>query len=49
MQLGHAFEAASDGDARQRALTHAARGQVAELWEGGRMVGRVDEDGVFGP
>jgi hypothetical protein len=49
VQLGLAFEAPHDDDARERALSHAAKGQVAELWEGGRMVGRVDEHGVFGP
>jgi hypothetical protein len=48
VQLGHAFEAPHDEEARVRAVAHAARGQVAELWEGGRMVGRVDENGAFG-
>jgi hypothetical protein len=47
LQLGHAFEALDDVVAAGRAKSHAARGQVAELWEGGRMVGRVSEDGVF--
>jgi hypothetical protein len=47
LQLGHAFEATDDLIAGARAETHAARGQVAELWEGGRMVGRVTSDGVF--
>jgi hypothetical protein len=47
LQLGHAFEATDDVIAGTRAETHAARGQVAELWEGGRMVGRVSTDGVF--
>jgi hypothetical protein len=49
VQLGHAFEALHDDAARERALAHAGDGQVAELWEGGRMIGRFGEDDVFGP
>lgn len=47
LELGHAFEATDDMVAGARAETHAAKGQVAELWEGGRMVGRVSTDGEF--
>jgi len=47
LQLGQAFEAADDRAAIPRAEALAAKGQVAELWEGGRMVGRVGKDGAF--
>ena len=47
LQLGQAFEAADDRAAIPRAEALAAKGQIAELWEGGRMVGRVDKDGTF--
>jgi hypothetical protein len=49
LQLGQAFEAADDRAAAARAEGSAPQGQTAELWEGGRMVGRVDLDGVFRP
>lgn len=48
LQLGQAFDATDDVAAGRRAEVVAVRGQVAELWEGGRMVGRVTTDGVFG-
>jgi hypothetical protein len=47
LQLGQAFEAADDIIAGATAETHATRGKIAELWEGGRMVGRVSKRGVF--
>jgi hypothetical protein len=47
LQLGKAFEATDDIVAGATAETHAVRGQIAELWEGGRMVGRVSKHGVF--
>jgi hypothetical protein len=47
LQLGQAFEAADDGIAADLAKSFAQRGRTAELWEGGRMVGRVSNDGVF--
>jgi hypothetical protein len=47
LHLGEAFLAGDDIAAAARAQTHAGPGQVAELWEGGRMVGQVREDGVF--
>jgi hypothetical protein len=47
LQLGKAFEATDDVVAGATAEAHAARGQIAELWEGGRMVGRVSKHGVF--
>jgi hypothetical protein len=47
LQLGQAFEAADDVAAGGRAEAAAERGKVAELWEGGRMVGLVSKDGAF--
>jgi hypothetical protein len=48
LQLGDAFEAADDQAAAVRAEALAVKGKVAELWEGGRMVGQVSKRGVFG-
>jgi len=48
LQLGLAFQAADDRVAGVEAEGAVARGQVAELWEGGRLVGRV-KSGVFNP
>lgn len=47
LQLGQAFEADDDKVAGERAEILAAKGQIAELWEGGRMVGQVSKQGVF--
>ena len=47
LQLGQAFEAADDVAAVARALELAVSGQGAELWEGGRIVGRVSATGAF--
>jgi hypothetical protein len=49
LQLGDAFEAVGDEAAGARAETLAAKGKIAELWEGGRMVGQVSRQGVFAP
>jgi hypothetical protein len=49
LQLGEAFEAPDDRVAGARAESLAAKGKVAELWEGGRMVGQVSRLGVFTP
>ena len=47
--LGEAFEAKDDAAAIERARTlHDATGP-AELWEGGRLVGRFSKLGVFTP
>lgn len=46
LELGDAFEAADDDAAATRAVEVAAGGK-AELWEGGRIVGRVSNDGGF--
>jgi hypothetical protein len=47
LQLGQAFEAADDGAAGGQAARAAEPGKVAELWEGGRIVGKVSAAGVF--
>jgi len=47
LQLGQAFEAPDDRTAGALAEGMAASGQIGELWEGGRMVGRVSTQGVF--
>ena len=47
LQLGAAFEAADDDAAAARAVELAQPGQAAELWAGGRMVGRVSRQGVL--
>ncbi|HLZ73811.1 hypothetical protein [Phenylobacterium sp.] len=47
LQLGQAFEAVDDKAAGAQAQAAARRGRDAELWEGGRLVGRVSKDGVF--
>lgn len=49
LQLGEAFDVPDDRVAAARAEALAEPGQTAELWEGGRIVGRVSEDGVFLP
>ena len=47
LHLGEAFEAADDQLAGARAEALASGGDIAELWEGGRMVGHVSTAGVF--
>jgi hypothetical protein len=49
LQLGQAFEAVDDEAAAERAIGAAVKGRTAELWEGGRIVGRVTDSGVFEP
>jgi hypothetical protein len=47
VQLGQAFEAPDDRTAGALAQLGAVRGELAELWEGGRLVGQVSPQGVF--
>ena len=47
LQLGRAFEAPDDRAAGELAEGFAVSGQVAELWQGGRMIGQVSKQGVF--
>jgi hypothetical protein len=47
LQLGAAFDAADDEAAAARAVEVTQAGKAAELWAGGRLVGRVSKKGVF--
>ena len=47
LQLGDAFEAADDAAAAARAVRLSEKGQAAELWAGGRIVGKVTKLGDF--
>ncbi len=47
LQLGVTFEARDDGEAAWRVEQLAPAGRAAELWEGGRLVGRLGKDGAF--
>jgi hypothetical protein len=47
LQLGAAFEATDDEAAAARSLELAQSGQAAELWAGGRIVGKVSQQGRF--
>ena len=47
LQLGQAFEAPDDETAGALAELAAVSGHIAELWEGGRLVGQVSTQGVF--
>ena len=49
LQLGQAFEAVDDRAAAAQAESAAQRGRTAELWQGGRLVGRVSVTGIFTP
>lgn len=49
LQLGEAFEAPDDAHAVEQARTHHATGEAAELWKGGRLVGRFSKIGTFTP
>ena len=47
LQIGHAFGAPDDRTAVAKAQALAAKGQTLELWENGRLVGRVGKDGAL--
>ena len=49
LQLGLAFQAPDDVTAGAETEAAVTRGQLAELWEGGRLVGKVSKSGVFEP
>ena len=49
LQFGAAFEASDDKAAAARAVEVAQAGRTAELWAGGRLVGKVSTKGVFVP
>ena len=46
LQLGLAFQAPDDLPAGAETAAAVTRGQLAELWEGGRLVGKVSKSGV---
>ena len=47
LQLGQAFEAVDDQAAGLVAGSLARPGLMAELWQGGRMVGQISAEGVY--
>ena len=47
LQLSRTFESAGDEAAVAQARELTADGQAAELWDGGRLVGRLSKLGVF--
>ncbi|MEO8113861.1 MAG: hypothetical protein ABI655_05745 [Phenylobacterium sp.] len=49
LQLGPAYEALDDPAAIEQARQAQAGGAAAELWHGGRLVGRFSKLGVFTP
>lgn len=49
LALGQTFHALSDAEAVQRAEGLHQSGTAAELWEGGRLVGRFSKQGMFTP
>lgn len=48
LRLGQSFPAQSDEDAAAQARELLSPGQAAELWEGGRLVGRFSKTHEFG-
>lgn len=49
LRLGQTFPAPSDADAAAQARALLSPGQAAELWEGGRLVGRFSKTHEFTP
>lgn len=47
LRLGQPFPAESDQDAAEQARAMLTPGQAAELWEGGRLVGRFSKTHEF--
>jgi hypothetical protein len=47
LQLGAGFDAPDDAEAIDRAPGLYDKGHVAELWQGGRLVGRFLAQGLF--
>ncbi len=44
MQLGDSFHGASDREAVSRFQQIDRQGQIAELWQGGRLIGKLPRD-----
>jgi hypothetical protein len=49
LRLGEAFQAADDRQAVETARSLCGSGEAAELWAGGRLVGRFGKDGTYAP
>lgn len=49
LHLGQSFEAGDDELAASLAASFAERGRAAELWERGRIVGKITAAGAFLP
>jgi hypothetical protein len=47
--LGESFQAVDDAQAAEKARILRLSGEAAELWEGGRIVGRFSKSGVYAP
>jgi hypothetical protein len=47
LRLGETFQASGDDEAVARARPLLTRGQPAELWEAGRIVGRFSDTHAF--
>ena len=48
-RLGESYQASEDREAVAKARSLLARGQKAELWQGGRIVGRFSDAHEFTP
>lgn len=49
LQLGETFAAPNDAKAIEHARSLHQDGQAAELWQGGRLLGRFSKFGAFTP
>ena len=49
LRLGDTFQAVKDEEAVARAHALLHRGEPAELWQGGRIVGRFSDTHQFSP
>ncbi|HEY8571633.1 hypothetical protein [Phenylobacterium sp.] len=47
LQLSRTFDCSDDEAAVEQAREAAAEGEAVELWDGGRLVGRLSKLGVF--
>jgi len=49
LRLGDAFQALDDALAIEKARLLRLSGEAAELWQGGRIVGRFSKSGGYAP
>jgi hypothetical protein len=49
LRLGESFQAADDARAVENARVLRLPGEAAELWQGGRIVGRFSKTGTYAP